>query len=64
MKEITFKARSRFRQWEIKRLWVLYGVPLKTVQDMTESLMHSLNVPPNFIPSLPYEEETEWTAFI
>jgi len=57
MKEITFKARSRFRQWEIKRLWVLYGVPLKTVMDMTSSLMHSLQgPPPDFIPHVEGEQ--------
>ena len=66
MKEITFTNQSRFRPYEIKRLWVLYGAPLKTVMDMTESLMHNLLRPVESGAYI-YDEEqqdTQWTAFI
>jgi len=44
-REIRFREKSRFRPWELKRLWVLYGVPVKSVMDMTRSLLDSFVQP-------------------
>ena len=37
-----FTSPHRFRPWEITRLWVLYGVPLKSFRDVMESLMFNM----------------------
>jgi len=39
-----FTSPHRFRPWEITRLWVLYGVPLKSFRDVMESVMHNMDI--------------------
>jgi hypothetical protein len=56
---------SRFHLYEISRLWVLYGVPLKSFRDFMESVM--VNMQSSDGSPYIYDDQqvdTEWTAFI
>jgi len=55
--EIIFRERSRFRPWEMKRLWVLCGLEPMHVYSFMDAVMRNMEVPPQYVPFIGREQE-------
>ena len=61
-KEIIFRERSRFRSWEMKRLWVLCGLEPMHVYSFMDAVMRNMEPPQHYIPQ--EQEQETWSAFV